>query len=80
MDAGKFQISIGPTLIFMFNPFSEKVLVEFLQLNRASINQSGSVLVYINDVHRDAIEDSGMKLIFEEPNRNLSMWQGDPNT
>ena len=74
-DATGYDLPDEPALVFLFNPFDAHVLARFLARNRAHFERHGSVLAYANDVHRVAVEAAGLRCVFRDATRGISLWR-----
>lgn len=55
MDAKEIHLKNEPVLVYLFNPFNEQVLKSFLDNNYETFLKNGSVLYYVNAVHKDVL-------------------------
>ncbi|MGE0632963.1 MAG: class I SAM-dependent methyltransferase [Pseudobdellovibrionaceae bacterium] len=72
-DATEYKLPERPTLIFMFNPFDSLVMDKFLKLN-VNLIQNSALIAYSNDRERDTLLNFGMKPVFEDRQRKISLW------
>jgi len=70
-DLGQFEQS----MIFMFNPFDDKVMRIFLEKNMNAFREKRHVIAYSNDMQHKVIEEMGFKKLWRHPKRKMSLWQ-----
>lgn len=74
-DAAAFSLPIGNNLIFLFNPFGERILQQFLDNNAQRFRQSSSVIAYANDKHRLCLAKAGFVTLFRNQYSSGSLHQ-----
>jgi len=74
-DATKYILPKTQCFVFMFNPFDEKVMSIFISNNLDIIKSHCCVVAYANDLQKWILERNGMKLVFREENRKISLWR-----
>ena len=57
----EFKIPNNSSYIFMFNPFNEKILKQFILNNIKHFKKYNSILIYANPIHFKILEDIGFK-------------------
>ena len=75
IDASHFKLPDQSNLIFMFNPFDNIVLENFLSNNISHFQKYNSVIAYANDVQRKSLTNFGFETIFRNSNRKISLYQ-----
>jgi SAM-dependent methyltransferase len=74
-DAAGFSLPAGDNLVFLFNPFGEAILLEFLKNNMDKFRQSRSVIAYANDQHRLCLARAGFVTLFRNQDSQGSLHQ-----
>lgn len=74
-DAARFSLPLGDNLVFLFNPFGEIVLREFLENNVDKFRQSRTVIAYANDQHRLCLARAGFVTLFRNQGSQGSVYQ-----
>jgi SAM-dependent methyltransferase len=74
-DAALFVLPEGNNLVFLFNPFDEVILQEFLQNNMHRFRQSQSVIAYANDRGRLCLARHGFATLFRNQDSRGSLHQ-----
>jgi len=74
-DATKYILPDHQCLVFMFNPFDDIVLEDFLRHNKDHFREHQSVIAYANDIHRKSMEDLGFSTLFRNEVRKISLYQ-----
>lgn len=74
-DAATFSLPAGDNLVFLFNPFGETILLEFLKNNMDKFRQSRSVIAYANDQHRLCLARAGFVTLFRNQDSQGSLHQ-----
>lgn len=74
-DAAHFRLPHGKCLVFLFNPFDDVILEQFLANNYAHFKDNESVIAYAYDVHRETLLVNGFRTIFRSPERKLSLYK-----
>jgi SAM-dependent methyltransferase len=74
-DARKFFLPDARNLVFMFNPFDDVILREFIENNLEHFQQRKSIIAYANDLHRNVITEIGFATLFRNENRRISLYQ-----
>jgi len=74
-DASKYTVGLQPTVIFLFNPFDQIVLREFINNNIDRIQRTQSVIAYVNDLHQNELSRAGFQNVYSNSARKLSIWQ-----
>lgn len=74
-DAASYQVPdyLGSFIAFLFNPFGAEVLRLFLEHNQARMHNG--LIAYANDKHREVLISAGMKPLFREDARAISLWK-----
>ena len=75
MDATAFSLPAGDNLVFLFNPFGEVVLRQFLKNNIDRFRQSRTVIAYANDQHRQCLAKLGFATLFRNQDSQCSLHQ-----
>jgi SAM-dependent methyltransferase len=75
MDATVFSLPAGDNLVFLFNPFGEVILQQFLENNIERFRQSRTVIAYANDQHRQCLARLGFATIFRNQDSQCSLYQ-----
>lgn len=75
MDATVFSLPAGDHLVFLFNPFGEVVLRQFLENNIDRFRQSRTVIAYANDQHRHCLAKLGFVTLFRNQDAQASLYQ-----
>ena len=55
-NAGTYKLPASKSLIFLFNPFDDSILNEFILNNLRHFCDNETLLIYINDKHDDIIK------------------------
>ncbi len=74
-DAAGFSLPPGDHLVYLFNPFGEAILVEFLKNNIDKLRQSRSIIAYANDKHRLCLARAGFVTLFRNQDSQSSLHQ-----
>jgi SAM-dependent methyltransferase len=74
-DAAHYDVPDESTLIFLFNPFDDVILGQFITRNRTRIKACRSLIAYANDVQREILMKSGFECLFRDELRNISLWR-----
>lgn len=74
-DAGLFALPKGNNLVFLFNPFSERILQQFLENNLDHFRESRSVIAYANDRDRLCMARLGFVTLFRNQDTRGSLHQ-----
>jgi len=74
-DAARYRLPTGTNLIFLFNPFGEAILREFLENNIEHFRKNRSMIAYSNDQHRHRIMQAGFATIFRNQETQGSLYQ-----
>jgi len=74
-DATQYRLPESPNVIFMFNPFDDVILEEFLRNNINHFRKHKSIVAYANDIHRKSIESLGFSMLFRNSARNISIYR-----
>ncbi len=74
-DANNFIIESQPTILFLFNPFDDVVMKNFVRKNITTIKASKTVIAYVNDVHEDVLNQFDLRKLYENKLRKISIWQ-----
>jgi len=72
-DAAGFSLPAGDNLVFLFNPFGEAILREFLKNNIDKFRTSRSVIAYCNDKHRLCLATAGFVTLFRNQDSQASL-------
>ncbi len=64
-DAATFSLPVGNNLIFLYNPFGDVILQQFIDNNLHKFRQSNSIIAYANDKHRLCLAKAGFATLFE---------------
>jgi SAM-dependent methyltransferase len=75
VDATLFSLPQGDHLVFLFNPFGEVVLRQFLENNIEHFRTSRSVIAYANDQHRHCLATRGFATLFRNQDSQCSLHQ-----
>lgn len=75
IDATGFSLPAGDNLVFLFNPFGEVVLRQFLENNLERFRQSRTVIAYANDQHRHCLAKLGFVTLFRNQEAQASLHQ-----
>lgn len=75
MDATAFSLPAGDNLVFLFNPFGEFILKQFLENNIERFRQSRTVIAYANDQHRLCLARLGFSTLFRNQDSQNSLYQ-----
>lgn len=74
-DATHYDLPDETSLVFLFNPFDEVVLGQFIARNHDRIKTHASLIAYANDMQRETLVQSGYECLFRDPVRNISLWR-----
>jgi SAM-dependent methyltransferase len=74
-DARNFPLPEACNLVFLFNPFDEIILQQFIANNLEHFQRHRSILAYANDLHREVLTDAGFTLLFRNHIRCLSLYK-----
>ncbi|SDD48951.1 SAM-dependent methyltransferase [Massilia sp. PDC64] len=74
-DAASFQLPAGDNLVYLFNPFGEAILLEFLNNNMDKFRRSRSIIAYANDKHRLCLATAGFVTLFRNQDSQSSLHQ-----
>ncbi len=75
-DAASYELGAMPqSLIFMFNPFGAEVMRLFIHNNRDALRTYKHVIAYSNDMQQGVLGELGMRQLFRDPVRKMSLWQ-----
>jgi SAM-dependent methyltransferase len=74
-DAATFSLPAGDNLVYLFNPFDEAILIEFLENNIDKFRRSRSVIAYANDKHRLCLAKAGFVTLFRNQDSQSSLHQ-----
>lgn len=74
-DAASFELPAGDNLIYLFNPFGEAILLEFLNNNMDKFRRSRSIIAYANDKHRLCLAKAGFVTLFRNQDSQSSLHQ-----
>jgi len=74
-DATSWHIPDGKSIIFMYNPFNATLLNQFISFNMHHFQKFGSIIAYGNDLHRDALEECGFKVVYRSRKRRNSIYK-----
>jgi SAM-dependent methyltransferase len=74
-DANSFVIKTKPSIVFLFNPFDDFILRNFLNHNINNFKSSKSVLIYVNDIHKDILRNFDLQKLYVNELRKISIWQ-----
>ena len=75
-DATEFDLSLfEQSMIFMFNPFDDKVMKIFLEKNLNAFKEKKHIIAYSNDMQYQVIEGMGFRKLWRNPKRKMSLWQ-----
>lgn len=75
IDATLFSLPAGDNLVFLFNPFGEVILRQFLENNIDSFRHGRSVIAYANDQHRLCLAELGFATLFRNQDSQCSLHQ-----
>jgi SAM-dependent methyltransferase len=74
-DAAGFSLPAGDNLVYLFNPFGEAILLEFLKNNMDKFRRSRSIIAYANDKHRLCLAKAGFVTLFRNQDTRSSLHQ-----
>jgi hypothetical protein len=74
-DAAGFSLPAGDNLVYLFNPFGEAILLEFLNNNMDKFRRSRSIIAYANDKHRLCLAKAGFVTLFRNQDSQSSLHQ-----
>jgi SAM-dependent methyltransferase len=74
-DAATYELPKGNNLIFMFNPFDEFILAQFIEGNIENFKQNKNVVAYANDHHRLCMAKLGFATVYRNQNSSGSLYQ-----
>jgi SAM-dependent methyltransferase len=77
-DAASFSLPDGDHLVYLFNPFGEAILLEFLKHNMDRFRRSRSIIAYANDQHRLCLAKAGFVTLFRNQDSQSSLHQYPP--
>jgi len=75
IDASDFSLPPVSSIIFLFNPFDEYILLKFLQRNIDYFRSYPCVIAYANDHHRLALARFGFNTLYRNQNSRCSLHQ-----
>ena len=78
-DAASFTLPAGDNLVYLFNPFGEAILLEFLNNNMDKFKRSRSIIAYANDKHRLCLAKAGFVTLFRNQDSQSSLHQYPSN-
>lgn len=73
-DAREYCLPDNRCVVFLYNPFDAGVLRQFLEKNKSHFQKRNSLIVYVNDVHRDVMIEKGLVSI-EGRHGTTSQWR-----
>lgn len=73
-DATQYTLPNGNSVVFMFNPFNDEALKQFLNHNENHFALYDSYIAYANDMHRDVLIHAGFLQIYRDATRHLSLF------
>jgi SAM-dependent methyltransferase len=62
-DAAYYALPAQRSAVFLYNPFDEVVMRDFIGLNAQVLKQTNSFIVYVNDRQAHVLEDAGFALV-----------------
>lgn len=74
-DAAHYDVPDETSLIFLFNPFDDVILGQFIARNRTRIKACRSLIAYANDLQRETLMRSGFECLFRDSLRSISLWR-----
>ena len=74
-DAAQYDIPEGANLIFLFNPFDQVILEQFVVRNLGRLDLRKSLFAYANDIHFDVFQKFGFQCLYRDESRKLSLWR-----
>lgn len=74
-DAASFSLPAGNNMVYLFNPFGEAILLEFLKNNMDKFRRSQSIIAYANDKHRLCLAKAGFVTLFRNQDSQSSLHQ-----
>ncbi len=76
-DAAEWRLdeASGQSLLFLFNPFTEPVMERFILNNFDLLKKTRSALAYANDVFGETLKAIGMRVIYRDEIRKISLWR-----
>lgn len=63
-DATEWKIPDGKNLVFLYNPFNEKIMEKFINNNMDHFLRNGSAIAYVSDWKSDVLVKAGFKTVF----------------
>lgn len=73
-DASDFKLSNKSYIVFLFNPFSSKVMDLFLKNNHHNLKANNSYICYANHHQKSILSHYGFELFWQCRERSLSIW------
>lgn len=73
-DAREYRLPDSRCVVFLYNPFDASVLRQFLEKNRGHFQRQKSIIIYVNDVHRDVMAEAGFTAV-DDCRGTTSQWQ-----
>jgi SAM-dependent methyltransferase len=73
-DAADYRVPPLQCLVFLYNPFDAAVLRMVLENNVETLRRTGSLIAYANDIHRPVLEEFGLRCLYRDGAKELSLW------
>jgi len=77
-DASLYRMPDRPCLVFLANPFDERIFARFLDLNAGTFRRTRSLIAYYNDYHREVVVERDFEVLFREQRRKISLYRAPP--
>lgn len=74
-DATRFDLPESPSFVFLFNPFDDLMMEQFLSRNLDHFRKHGSHLAYANDIESETVTRMGFEAIFREDQRKIALYR-----
>ena len=74
-DASTYILPNGNNFVFLFNPFDDVVLNQFITNNKIHFENNNSIIAYANDIFRISLINRGFKTIYRNEMRKISLYQ-----
>lgn len=73
-DARSYLVPDAANLIYLYNPFDERMLSTFIENNIDNFRRCGSCIAYVTDVHRNAIVGLGFETVYRSQMLQISLF------
>ena len=74
-DAAMFDLPDEPALVYLYNPFDERILKKFLTRNMRHFFKHNSIIVYVNDICHDLLIQHGFaRVIKYQARKGISIY------